>query len=330
MIRRPGGIPRQPGTPRHEAAGGQGAAGRPAVTTSHFASAPTPTEYDDLYSTEYATRQAWRPGRGLLVFALRLVVIAAAVGAWQLATNAANSPFYLPPSAIVPAMYHQWFSGPASHFWLTPDATANLLPSVGRMLAGWAIAAVAGIALGVAIGRLPLLADLTEPVVHFARAVPPPALVPVFLFVFNIGTPMELASIIFGVIWPVLINSIDGARHVHPGHLETARAFRIPPVTRLVRIILPSAAPKILAGLRLSLALALVMMIISEFVGSTNGIGREMLQDQSLFNVSGMWGVIVLLGLLGLLLNAAFSLIEHRVLAWRLSLRCEVYRIWVG
>ncbi len=255
--------------------------------------------------------------RGLLVLTLRLLALAAAVAAWQFATEAANSPYFLPPSAIVPAMYHQWFSGPASHLWLTPDATANLLPSIARMLVGWAIASFAGIALGVAIGRVPLLADLTEPVVHFARAVPPPALVPVFLFVFNIGTSMELATIIFGVIWPVLINSIDGARHVHPGHLETARAFRIPPVTRLVRIILPSAAPKILAGLRLSLALALVMMIVSEFVGSTNGIGREMLQDTSLFNVSGMWSVIVLLGLLGLLLNGAFGLLERRVLAWQ-------------
>ena len=115
----------------------------------------------------------------------------------------------------------------------------------------------------------------------------------------------------------MLLNSIDGARHVHPGHLETARAFRIAPLTRLRRIILPSAAPKILAGLRLSLALALVLMIISEFVGSTNGIGRELLEDQSLFNVLGLWDVIVLLGLLGMVLNAVFGLMERRVLAWQ-------------
>lgn len=251
----------------------------------------------------------------------RLAVLAAAVAAWQLGTEAANSPFYLPPSQIVPDMYHLWFSGPASHLWLTHDATANLLPSIGRMLAGWAIGAVAGIAIGVAIGRLPLLADLTEPVVHFARAVPPPALVPVFLFVFNIGTPMEIAAIIFGVIWPVLLNSIEGARHVHPGHLETARAFRVPPLTRLTRIILPSAAPKILAGLRLSLGLALVLMIVSEFVGSTNGIGNEMLKDQSLFNVPGMWDIVVLLGLFGMIINAAFGLVERRVLAWQPTTR---------
>jgi ABC-type nitrate/sulfonate/bicarbonate transport system permease component len=251
------------------------------------------------------------------VLATRLLVLAAAIAGWQFGTKAANSPYFLPPSAILSAMYHQWFSGPASHLWLTHDATANLLPSLGRMLAGWAIASFAGIALGVAIGRLPLLADLTEPLVHFARAVPPPALVPVFLFVFNIGTPMEVATIIFGVIWPVLINAIDGARHVHPGHLETARAFRICARQRLLRIILPSAAPKILAGLRLSLALAMVMMIISEFVGSTDGIGREMLQAQSLFDVQTMWTIIVFLGLLGIAANGLFTLLEHRVLAWQ-------------
>jgi ABC-type nitrate/sulfonate/bicarbonate transport system permease component len=260
-------------------------------------------------------RRPWSPAVTRLT--ARLVVLASVVAAWQLVTRSADSPYYLPPSVIISAMYHLWFSGPASHLWLTPDATANLLPSLGRMITGWVAAGLAGIAAGVAIGRIRLLADLFEPAVHFARALPPPALVPVFLAVFNIGTPMELAAIIFGVIWPVLVNSIDGARHVHAGHLETARAFRIPAPQRLWRIILPGAAPKILAGLRLSLALALVMMIISEFVGSTNGIGREMLEDQSLFNIPGMWGVIVLLGLLGLVLNGLFSLVERRVLAWQ-------------
>jgi ABC-type nitrate/sulfonate/bicarbonate transport system permease component len=247
----------------------------------------------------------------------RLLVLAAAVAGWQLGTAAAASPFFPPPSAVVSGMYHRWFSGPAAHIWLTSDAIGNLLPSLGRMLGGWAIAALAGIALGLAIGRLPLLADLAEPFVHFGRAVPPPALVPVFLFVFKIGTPMEVAAIIFGVIWPVLVNSIDGARHVDPGHIETARAFRLTRVQRLCRIIVPSASPKILAGLRLSLALTLVMMVISEFTGSTNGIGNEMLTAQSTSDIGLMWSVILLLGLLGVALNAAFDLVERRVLAWQ-------------
>jgi len=245
----------------------------------------------------------------------QLLVLAAALAAWELATRSAASPYFLPPSVIAKSVYHLWFAGPARHLWLTSDATGNLLPSLGRMLGGWAAASLAGIALGIAIGRVRLLAELAEPIVHFGRAVPAPTLVPVFLLMFKIGTPMEVAAIIFGVIWPVLLNTIDGARHVHPLHVETARAFRLPAWQRLTRVIAPSAAPKIFAGLRLALSLALVMMIISEFVGSTDGIGREEIIAQSNFDIPTMWAVIVLLGLLGIVLNALFGLAEHAVLA---------------
>jgi ABC-type nitrate/sulfonate/bicarbonate transport system permease component len=255
--------------------------------------------------------------RRLTLLGARLVVLAGAIAGWQIGTESAKSPYFLPPSAIIAFMYHRWFSGSAGHLWLTADAIGNLLPSLGRLLAGWFVAALAGVVLGVAIGRSSLLADLAEPLVHFGRAVPPSTLVPVFLFVFKIGTPMEVASIIFGVIWPVLLNSIDGARHMHPGYVESARAFRIPFARRLFRIILPGAAPKILAGLRLSLAIALVLMVVSEFVGSTNGIGNEMQTAQSGFDIPLMWSVIGLLGLLGVLFNALFRLAERRILAWQ-------------
>lgn len=257
--------------------------------------------------------------RRLGLLGLRLLVVVAAFAGWELAARAAASPYYPPPSAILTAMHRLWFSGPAGHLWLSGDAIANLLPSLGRMLGGWAAASTVGIAAGVAIGRLPVLADLTEPIVHFGRSVPAPTLVPVFFLLFSIGTQMEVATIVFGVIWPVLLNSIDGARHVHRLHLETAQAFRLSPRQRMFRVVLPSAAPKIFAGVRIGLGLALVMMIISEFVGSTDGIGREMLSAQTDFNVSQMWGIIVLLGLLGVVLNLAFSVVEHRVLAGRRS-----------
>jgi ABC-type nitrate/sulfonate/bicarbonate transport system permease component len=99
--------------------------------------------------------------------------------------------------------------------------------------------------------------------------------------------------------------------------MDTVRAFRLGPVQRLVRVILPSASPKIFAGLRLALAVALVMMIIAEFQGSTDGIGRELDIAQSNFDVSVMWAVIVLLGLLGIVLNTLLGLAQRRALAWQ-------------
>jgi ABC-type nitrate/sulfonate/bicarbonate transport system permease component len=263
------------------------------------------------------TRLVGSPGRPLVLAVARLAVIAVALGGWQLAAEGGGNPYFLPPSAVFPAMYRQWFDGPAGHLWLTADATANLLPSLGRMLAGLAIASVIAIVLGVAIGRSALVSDLVEPVVHFARAVPPPILVPVFLFVLGIGTPMEIWAIVFGVLWPVLVNAIDGARDVHPGHLETARAFKVPAAQRLAMIILPSAAPKIFAGLRLGVALALVMMVVSEFVGSINGVGGELVAAQGSGRISVMWAVIVVLGLLGVILNLLLATAERWVLAWQ-------------
>lgn len=263
------------------------------------------------------TRLSRSAGRSLVLAVARLAVIGVALGGWQLAAEGGGNPYFLPPSAVFPAMYRQWFDGPAGHLWLTADATANLLPSLGRMLAGLAIASVIAIVLGVAIGRSALVSDLVEPVVHFARAVPPPMLVPVFLFVLGIGTPMEIWAIVFGVLWPVLVNAIDGARHVHPGHLETARAFKVPAAQRLARIILPSAAPKIFAGLRLGVALALVMMVVSEFVGSINGVGGEVVAAQGSGRISVMWAVIVILGLLGVILNLLLAAAERWALAWQ-------------
>jgi len=251
------------------------------------------------------------------LFAARLAVVVVVVAGWELAAKAMANQYFPPPSSIAGNTYHKWFSGPAGHFWLTADATGNLLPSLGRMLSGLVAASLAGIALGVAIGRIPVLADLTEPIIHFGRAIPPPTMVPVFLLVFRIGTPMEVVAIAFGVIWPVLLNTIDGARHVHPGHLESARAFRLGAWQRLIRVILPSAAPKIFAGLRLALAVSLILMIISEFQGSTDGIGREMSIAQANFDVPTMWDIIVLLGLLGIVLYGVFALVEGRVLAWQ-------------
>jgi len=85
----------------------------------------------------------------------RCVVLVAGVGGWQLWASAAGSTFFPPPSTIVTRMHRLWFSGPAAHLFLTADATGNLLPSLGRVLAGLAIATAIGVPLGIALGRSP-------------------------------------------------------------------------------------------------------------------------------------------------------------------------------
>jgi ABC-type nitrate/sulfonate/bicarbonate transport system permease component len=112
-----------------------------------------------------------------------------------------------------------------------------------------------------------------------------------------------------------ILGAADGARSIEPLHLETARVFGLTRGQRLLRIVLPSAAPKIFAGLRLSLSLALILMVIAEFF-STEGIGFQLRAAQRAFDLPGVWGAIVLLGILGYVLNQAFLLLEKRVLTW--------------
>jgi ABC-type nitrate/sulfonate/bicarbonate transport system permease component len=247
----------------------------------------------------------------------RCVVLVAGAGGWQLWASTAGSSFFPPPSAIVARMYHLWFSGPAAHLFLTPDATGNILPSLGRVLAGLAIATAIAMPLGIALGRSPAVTSYLSPLLQFARALPVVTMAPVFIALFKIGTDMEVATIVFGTVWPILLNTIDGAATVDPEHLETGRAFRLSVWQRLVWVIVPAALPKAFAGFRLSLSLSLILMVFAELVGSSNGIGYEMSNASNSFDMTFLWSTIVLLGILGYLLNALLGGAERLVLSWR-------------
>jgi ABC-type nitrate/sulfonate/bicarbonate transport system permease component len=243
---------------------------------------------------------------------------------WQILARASDNPYFPPPSEIFPIVRDLWFSGPADHLFLTSKAVDDFTPSLAHIFAGWIAASFVGIVLGVALGRSRTATDFLSPLLEFGRAIPPPTLIPFFIIVFHIADSMYIAVITFGVIWPVLLNTIDGARTVDALQLDTARVFGISGRQRLWQVILPSAAPKIFAGLRVSLSLALILMVISELVGSTAGIGDHLVNAQRGFQLPEMWAGIVLLSILGLLFNGVFVLVERRVLAWhRGALRNE-------
>jgi ABC-type nitrate/sulfonate/bicarbonate transport system permease component len=132
---------------------------------------------------------------------------------------------------------------------------------------------------------------------------------------------MEIAFITFGIVWPILVNTIDGARTVDPVQVETARVFRLTARQRLIKLIVPAALPKFFAGLRISVSLALVLMVVAELTGSTDGIGYLINNASSNYQLTALWAGIVLLGILGYVLNAAVLGVEHFVLAWHRGAR---------
>jgi ABC-type nitrate/sulfonate/bicarbonate transport system permease component len=251
-----------------------------------------------------------------LSWARRWIVLAAGITGWQLWTSAARSSFFPQPSAIVARMYHLWFSGPANHAFLTADATGNILPSLGRIFAGLAIATAIGVPLGICLGRSAAVTAYLSPLLQFARALPVVTMAPVFIVLFKLGAQMEVATIVFGATWPILLNTIDGAASVDPVQLETARAFRMTRWQRLAWLIVPASLPKAFAGFRLSLSLSLILMVFSELVGSTDGIGYEMNNATNSFDLTLLWSTIVLLGILGYLLNELLAGTERLALSW--------------
>lgn len=256
------------------------------------------------------TRSKWFDfGRRWLVFVAFLVV-------WQLVTKAVDDPYFPPPTDILAAAKDAFFGNTA----LTDD----ILPSIGRILAGWGISVVVGVPLGLALGRSPVVTDYVSPMFFFARSVPAALLVPVFLVAFGIGPRMEIITILWGTIWPILLNTIDGARAVDDVKIETVRAFRISRPDWIFGVVLPTALPKVFAGMRLGLSLAIILMVVAELMGgSTSGIGYQMILTQSSFVLSQMWAWIVLVSLLGYVANLLLSMAERRALAWHPGFQTE-------
>jgi ABC-type nitrate/sulfonate/bicarbonate transport system permease component len=253
--------------------------------------------------------------------ALRWLVLLVVAVAWQLATMGGRSIFFPPLTEILGQARTSWLSGPASSAFLTPAVASDVLPSLGRLLGGWLLAVAAGVSVGTAIGLVRNLADYLDPVIEFVRAIPPPAMIPPFLVVLGLGSDMKIALIAVGVVWPILLNTIDGVRSVDPVLMDTGRTFRTGRLRRLVFIVLPSASPRIFAGLRVSLSLSLILMVISEMVAATGGIGFTIVQAERSFAIKQMWAGILLLGVLGYLLNSLLLLVERGVLAWHRGAR---------
>jgi ABC-type nitrate/sulfonate/bicarbonate transport system permease component len=246
-------------------------------------------------------------GSTLAAVALRLSVLAGLLVAWQLAASILDSVFFPTFTAAAAGVWEAWIANPEA-------LATQLVPSMARLLAGWLIAAVVGIGLGSLIGLSARLHDYVDPIVQFLRAIPPPALLPLFLVLFGIGDGLKVTLIAFGVVWPILLNTIDGVQSVDPLQRDTARAFRLRKTDAFVRVILPSAAPKIFAGLRISLAIAVILMVISEMVATTNGVGFTIVQAQRSFRMLDMWAGILVLGIMGYALNALLTAAESRAL----------------
>ncbi|MFJ1608988.1 ABC transporter permease [Streptomyces sp. NPDC088253] len=244
-------------------------------------------------------------------FLLRLLFVVALpallVAVWWLASDGSTNVYWPPLRTILRTF---------PDVWTSERLRSDLVPSVLRLLAGYAAAAVVGVALGTVIGSYRRVRAVCEPVLEFLRALPPPVLVPVIMLFAGIGDTMKIAVIASGCVWPILLNTVEGVRAVDSVMAETARSYGVTGVARLRGVVLRAASPQIFAGLRQALSIGIILMVISEMFAASNGLGFTIVQFQRSFAIPDMWTGILVLGLLGFLLSVVFQLVERRVLGW--------------
>jgi ABC-type nitrate/sulfonate/bicarbonate transport system permease component len=263
--------------------------------------------------SESASEASVKPRRPLQSFwntrLLGVVFIGILLVLWEIAAACAIFPPMSFPrmSSIIAAWWSLLISG---------ELLGELLPSLWRMFAGYFIGAAVGVALGLMMGYVRFFYNLLEPITEILRPIPSPAYLPITILFLGIDDEMKIFMIAFASLFPVLLNTYSGVRSVDPIQLQTARTFGVSGRKLLTHIVLPASSPYIFTGMRISMAVALIVMVISEMVAASSGIGYFILSAQRGFKIDDMFAGVLTLAVLGYILNRLFLLIEHRVLAW--------------
>lgn len=244
---------------------------------------------------------------------------------------------WLASGAVFAAFLALWWTvsnaGWISRVFLpTPEATwASLAEGLGaegellaftgatvtRMLQGWLLASVAGVALGALIGTSAAARAYLQPTLEFIRPLPASALLPLAISIFGLSGNMVLSVVAFGAMWPVLLATVHGFAAVEPRLKEVALCLQLSRRAFVWKVGLPNALPDILAGMRLSMTVSLIVAVVGEMIASQPGLGQAILLAARSFRASELFAGIVLLGLIGFASNAMLALAEKKLLKWQ-------------
>lgn len=229
--------------------------------------------------------------------------------AWEMASRmrVINTLLFPPPSNVTAALWSMVRDG---------TLLTDSLVSIWRVLLGVSIGASVGILIGLLTGRLPLFHSTLSPVIHLFRPLPPVAIIPLVIVWFGIGDVGKVFSISLAVFFPVWMSTHIGARDIAREYLWSAALLTTSPIIIFVRIIFPAALPFIVAGIRTSIAVAFVMIFVSELAGAQNGLGYRISITQLAYRVDQMMAGLVMLALLNLMCDSIFTTVMRRLFPW--------------
>jgi ABC-type nitrate/sulfonate/bicarbonate transport system permease component len=216
---------------------------------------------------------------------------------------------YIPPvSQILSALGQLFLSGAIAR---------HLSVTLARFLEGYLLAAATAVSLGIVLGYFRSLHSWLEMLIEFLRPMPSVAIIPVAILILGIGDSMIVAVTVYASMWPILINTIDGVRHIESTLIDTGRTFGLSRGRILWQIILPGASSYIVTGLRIGLSIALILVTTAEMIVGSKGLGFFILDEERSMNSGNMYAGIILVAVLGYALNRGFLALEAKATKWQ-------------
>lgn len=242
-------------------------------------------------------------GIGLLVF---VVLIALA----ELGTRSGFiSSLTLPrPSAVLETFVQLYQTG---LLW------KHLVPSLQRLFVGAFLGIAVGVSLGVMIGLFSLVRAGLVPLVAALFPIPKIALLPLFVIWFGIDEASKYALIAFGTFTPTVVATYGAVDNVDRSLIRMGQSFGLSWWSIVRKIVLPGAFPAILSGLRVSISIAIILLVAAEMLGAEYGVGSYILEAGALYDLERLFAGVTILSIMGLIMNWVIGLIEHRFLGWR-------------
>lgn len=233
-----------------------------------------------------------------------LLPLAVGLGVWQLVGDPASL-WFPPPDTWLRAIGDMAAGG---ELW--PAVSRTLLVFVLGLLAG----TVVGAAVGAAVGASQRLDRALRPLLELIRSAPPPAIVPVAVLILGASLHAGVVIVMLGVVWPILLNTAAGMRAIPRVRMEASESLGLSGPRTVVKVVMPSLVPSVILGFRIAVAAALVVALLVDIIGSGDGAGLLLMQRRAAFDAAGVWGLLLMIGFFGFLVNAAVALLERRVM----------------
>ncbi len=191
--------------------------------------------------------------------------------------------------------------------------------SLGRAFVGYSLAAVIGISLGIVIAWSRLVEDFFDPLIELLRPLSTFALIPIFFLWFGIGDTSKIMIIFKSCFFPIIINTIAGIKGVDQKLIMAARSLGASGLQLWIKVLLPSALPMIITGMRISTAIAMMSLVGVEMLSSDSGLGFLVIDSQRTFDTERVFAGIIVLSLLGFSLDRLARKVQQRVLSWHVE-----------